>query len=75
MVKLQKLSEASLLHNLRVRYEREVIYTSVGPILISVNPLRRLEWLQAPETAQRTAAGYGGAMPSMAEGSAELASL
>ena len=45
MVRFNLLTEASVVHNLRVRYEREVIYTSVGPILISVNPLRRLEWL------------------------------
>ena len=43
MVRFNLLTEASIVHNLRVRYEREAIYTAVGPILISVNPLRQLE--------------------------------
>lgn len=37
---LTNVSEASLLHTLRVRYRRGEIYTSAGPILISINPYR-----------------------------------
>jgi myosin heavy subunit len=37
---LANVSEASLLHTLRMRYKRDEIYTSAGPILISVNPYR-----------------------------------
>ena len=55
MVRFNLLTEASIVHNLRVRYEREAIYTAVGPILISVNPLRQLEGLFGPEVAQRYA--------------------
>ena len=36
------MSEASLLHNLRVRYARDDIYTRAGTILISVNPFKTL---------------------------------
>ena len=42
MVKFTKLSEATLLHNLRVRYCRDDIYTRAGSILISVNPFKQL---------------------------------
>jgi hypothetical protein len=39
---LPAVSEASLLHALRVRYRRDEIYTSAGPILMSVNPYKAL---------------------------------
>ena len=42
MVKFTKLSEATLLHTLRVRYSRDEIYTRAGSILISVNPFKQL---------------------------------
>ena len=35
---LPNISEASLVHTIRVRYERDEIYTNAGPILISINP-------------------------------------
>ena len=37
---LPNVTEASLLHALRVRYNRDEIYTSAGPILMSVNPYK-----------------------------------
>jgi myosin heavy subunit len=39
---LPAISEASLLHCLRLRYKRDDIYTSAGPILISVNPYKQV---------------------------------
>ena len=50
MVTLNDLNNASLLHNLRIRFKREEIYTNVGAILVAVNPFRSLpiytpEWL------------------------------
>lgn len=39
---LASISEASLLHTLRIRYKRDDIYTRAGPILISVNPYKRI---------------------------------
>ena len=48
MVKFAKLSEATLLHNLRVRYARDDIYSRAGSILISVNPFKQLS-IYTPE--------------------------
>ena len=42
MVKFAQLTEAALLHNLRVRYARDDIYSCAGSILISVNPFKTL---------------------------------
>ncbi|XP_045514735.1 unconventional myosin-Ia-like [Pieris brassicae] len=41
-VLLAPLTEDSFLHNLHVRYKRDIIYTYVGNALISVNPCRPL---------------------------------
>ena len=40
MVKFSNLNEAALLHNLRVRYGRDDIYSAAGSILISINPFK-----------------------------------
>jgi hypothetical protein len=40
ILKLRDFSEMSLIHTLRVRYARDDIYTSVGPILVSLNPYK-----------------------------------
>ncbi|TDH72005.1 hypothetical protein CCR75_001030 [Bremia lactucae] len=40
---MSDLSELSLLENLRKRYEHELIYTYVGPILIAINPYKKLD--------------------------------
>ena len=42
MVCLGDLNEASILHNLRARFRLDLIYTFIGPILVSVNPYKRL---------------------------------
>ena len=42
MVKFASLTEATLLHNLRVRYARDSIYSAAGSILISVNPFKKV---------------------------------
>ena len=39
---LPAVSEPSLLHTLRTRYQRDDIYTAAGPILISVNPYKQV---------------------------------
>lgn len=42
LIGLSNLSENSILHNLRIRFHRECIYTFVSSILIAVNPFRQL---------------------------------
>lgn len=42
ILNLANISEASLLNTLRIRYKRDDIYTSAGPILISINPYRQI---------------------------------
>jgi myosin heavy subunit len=37
---LPQVSEGSLLHTIRTRFQRDDIYTAAGPILISLNPYR-----------------------------------
>ena len=39
---LATITEASLLNTLRIRYKRDDIYTSAGPILISINPYKQI---------------------------------
>ena len=58
MVKFAKLSEATLLHNLRVRYSRNDIYTRAGSILISVNPFKQLS-IYTPERMAQCKVGAG----------------
>jgi myosin heavy subunit len=42
MATLNNLDEPSLLHNLRMRFRNDNIYTNVSTILVSVNPFARL---------------------------------
>jgi len=42
MVQLKQLEEASILHNLRLRYTTDNIYSNIGTILIAVNPFQML---------------------------------
>lgn len=39
---LDALHEGLILHNLRQRFLKDEIYTSIGGILIAVNPFKRL---------------------------------
>lgn len=64
ILKLTTFSEMSFLHTLRVRYSRDEIYTFAGPILISMNPYKKIPSLYeeskiiAYHTAQRKMAPH-----------------
>ena len=42
MVYMEELSEAAILHNLKMRFDDNVIYTYISSILVSVNPFKML---------------------------------
>ena len=42
LTNLTYLNEPSVLHNIRLRYERDEIYTRAGNVLIAVNPFKQL---------------------------------
>lgn len=42
MVAMEELSEAAILHNLRMRFEKDDIYTYISSILVSVNPFKQI---------------------------------
>ncbi|KAK3585324.1 hypothetical protein CHS0354_040273 [Potamilus streckersoni] len=42
MVLLQKISEGAIVENLKKRFMDDVIYTYIGPVLVSVNPFKNL---------------------------------
>ena len=42
LVNISDLNEMSILHNLRIRYKEDKIYTNISSILISVNPFKLL---------------------------------
>jgi myosin-7 len=48
LININDLNEMSILHNLRIRYKEDRIYTNVSSILISVNPFKLLP-LYTPE--------------------------
>jgi len=53
MVNLSELSEQAILWNLKIRYEKEVIYTFVGNILVALNPYKALASTYGLEVVKR----------------------
>lgn len=50
MVDMENLNEAELLENIKKRYEKNEIFTYVGPTLLVVNPYQNIPSVLAPET-------------------------
>ena len=50
LTQLTHLNEPSVLHSLQVRFDTDKIYTFTGPILISLNPFKRLPGMYDDET-------------------------
>lgn len=45
MVNMENLNEAELLYNVRLRYEKNKIFTYVGPTLLAINPYMQIKEL------------------------------
>lgn len=50
MVMLSKVSENSILENIKKRYDADIIYTYIGHVLIAVNPYKLIEQLYTERT-------------------------
>jgi len=53
MVDIDELNHATLLYNLFKRYEHDEIYTYVGPILLAMNPFKRMPQLYVEEEVRK----------------------
>lgn len=47
------ITEPAILWNLKMRFQRNEIYSAIGPILIAVNPYKKIDNLYSPETLQK----------------------
>lgn len=57
------ISEASILWNMRKKYDENKIYSSIGPILIALNPYCYIDELYSAETLQRYIDGHENQLP------------
>eukprot|EP01036_Dinobryon_divergens_P023353 gene23353-31690_t len=62
LVNISDLNEMSILHNLRIRFKEDLIYTNISSILISVNPFKLLP-LYTPEKMEMYRNGSRGLPP------------
>ena len=60
LVVLSYLHEPAILWSLRGRFERNLIYTNTGPILIAVNPFKNLDMYSLANVALYRTAGEAG---------------
>ena len=52
LININDLNEMAILHNLRIRYKEDTIYTNISSILISVNPFKLLP-LYTPDVLEQ----------------------
>jgi len=62
LINFKDLNERALLHNLRLRFKHDLIYTYVSSILISVNPFKLLP-IYTPEVLESYRQGSRGKAP------------
>ncbi|KEG14370.1 myosin IB heavy chain [Trypanosoma grayi] len=49
LVLLPQLSDKTIMENLRLRHSKDIIYTSIGPVLLTVNPFKKIPNLYSEE--------------------------
>ena len=62
LVHMKEVDEASITHCLRQRFLKDLIYTSIGDIIISINPWKRLP-LYTPEIIYKYSHSSGSKLP------------
>ncbi|ETV99940.1 hypothetical protein H310_07960 [Aphanomyces invadans] len=67
LLTMSDLSEENLLRSLHSRYDHDLIYTFVGPILISINPYRSIDGLYSDSTMDRYHSNAAGNKPHVFE--------
>ena len=60
LVELEDVTEYTMLHTLRERYQKDLIYTAIGPVLVSINPYKAVDTcsptaIGAPQRTRRPA--------------------
>lgn len=53
LIQLTDVHRPGILHTLRTRFEQDIIYTSVGPILVALNPFRWLPGIYDEDVKQK----------------------
>ena len=62
LINMSDLNEMAILHNLRIRFKQDKIYTNISSILVSVNPFKQLP-LYTPEMLDKYRNGSRGLPP------------
>uniref|UniRef100_A0A8C1YJY3 Uncharacterized protein n=1 Tax=Cyprinus carpio TaxID=7962 RepID=A0A8C1YJY3_CYPCA len=63
MSTLAELHEAAILHNLFLRYQKDLIYTNIGSILAAVNPYKKIPGLYDAEAVDVYSRHHLGELP------------
>nr|XP_055071059.1 unconventional myosin-X [Misgurnus anguillicaudatus] len=63
MSTLAELHEAAIMHNLFLRYQKDLIYTNIGSILAAVNPYKQIAGLYDPEAVDLYSRHHLGELP------------
>lgn len=53
LVSLSQVNDATILNCSRIRFDKSVIYTSIGAVLMAVNPFERIDGLYGKENIAR----------------------
>eukprot|EP01097_Dermamoeba_algensis_P012068 TRINITY_DN966_c0_g1_i1.p1 TRINITY_DN966_c0_g1~~TRINITY_DN966_c0_g1_i1.p1 ORF type:complete len:1106 (+),score=323.31 TRINITY_DN966_c0_g1_i1:51-3368(+) len=62
LVLISKITDDGIVENLKKRYDADLIYTAIGPVLISVNPFKKLE-IVGPEWIEMYKGKYRHELP------------